>query len=342
MILGRERTRTRVGRAPTVSAFSRFRSSTSLLLISTLAGAYGFAGLRAPSPNNSALQVLWSEADLVVLPITVTDHKSNFIAGLTQDDFQVFENGQPQTIAHFDHSDLPVTVGLVIDSSGSMGPNRTEVVEAAKDFLTSSNPRDEVFVVNFNERVSFGLPPLVPFTSDVAQLQQGVLSGPSAGMTALYDATDLALNHLALGSNDKKALIIISDGGDNASHEKFQQLLASAQHNSAIIYTIGIVSELESDVNPAVLKTLAGATGGKAYLPNSASDLPAICRQIARDLREQYTIAYVPSDINHDGTYRKIRVAVHAPGHGGLVVRTREGYFAPSGATPVSSAQQGG
>jgi len=342
MILGRERTRTRVGRAPTVSGFSRFRPSTSLLLISTLAGAYGLAGLRAPRPNNPGPQVLWSEADLVVLPVSVTDHKNNFVAGLTQDDFQVFENSQPQTISHFDHTDLPVTVGLVVDSSGSMGPNRAEVAEAAKDFLTSSNPRDEVFVVNFNERVSFGLPPLVPFTSDVAQLQEGVLSGPSAGMTALYDATDLALNHLTMGNNDKKALIIISDGGDNASHEKFQQLLASAQHNSAIIYTIGIVSEIETDVNPAVLKSLAAATGGKAFSPKSASDLPAICQQIAADLREQYMIAYVPSDMNHDGTYRKIRVAVHAPGHGGLVVRTREGYFAPSGATPVSNAQQGG
>lgn len=341
MMLGRERTRTGVGRAPALPALSRFRSSASLLLISSLAGAYGFPGLRALSPNHPGLQVLWSEADLVVLPVTVTDHKGAFIPGLTQDDFQVFENGQPQSISHFDHSDVPVTVGLVIDSSGSMGPNRAEVAEAAKDFLTSSNPQDEVFVVNFNERVSFGLPPLVPFTNDVAQLEAGVLSGPSAGMTALYDATDLALNHLALGTHDKKALIIISDGGDDASHEKFQQLLSSAQHSSAMIYTIGIISEIESDVNPGVLQTLATATGGKAFFPKSASDLPAICQQIARDLREQYTIAYVPTDRNHDGTYRKIRVTVHAPGHGGLVVRTREGYFAPSGATPASTAQQG-
>ncbi len=340
-MLGRERTRLGVRRAPAVLMFSKFRGSASLLLISTLVGAYGLARLRGPSPNDPGLQVLWSEADLVVLPVTVTDHKGDFVSGLTQDDFQVFENGRPQTISHFDHSDVPVTVGLVIDSSGSMGPNRAEVAQAAKDFLTSSNPRDEIFVVNFNERVSFGLPPLVPFTNDVAQLQAGVLSGPSAGMTALYDATDLALNHLSLGTNDKKALIIISDGGDDASHENFRQLLASAQHTSAIIYTIGIISEAESDVNPGVLRSLAGVTGGKAYFPQSAAELPAICRQIARDLREQYTIAYVPADGMHDGTYRKIRVTVHAPGRDGLVVRTREGYFVPSAATPTSAATQG-
>jgi Ca-activated chloride channel homolog len=339
MMLGRERTRKGVRRAPAVVTFSKVRSSASLLLISTLAGAYGLPRLLAPSPNNPRAQVLWSEADLVVLPVTVTDHKGNFVPGLAQKDFQVYENGKPQSISHFDHSDVPVTAGLVIDSSGSMGPNRAEVAQAAKDFLTSSNSQDEIFVVNFNERVSFGLPPLVPFTNDVAQLQAGVLSGPSAGMTALYDATDLALNHLTLGTNDKKALIVISDGGDNASHENFRLLLASAQHTSAIIYTIGIISEAESDVNPGVLQRLASATGGKSYFPKSAADLPAICQQIARDLREQYTIAYVPADRTHDGTFRKVRVSVHAPGRGGLVVRTREGYFTPSGAagTPVAT-----
>ena len=278
----------------------------------------------------------------MVLPVSVNDRKGNFVPGLTQDDFRVFENGQPQTISHFDHNDVPVTAGLVIDSSGSMGPKRGEVAQAAKDFLTSSNPRDEFFVVNFNERVSFGLPPLTPFTNDVGQLQQGVLSGPSSGMTALYDATSLALGHLSMGTNDKKALIIISDGGDNASHENFRQLSDSAQHASAIIYTIGIISEAESDVSPTVLRSLAAATGGEPYFPKSAGELPAICQQIARDLREQYTIAYIPEDRSHDGTYRKIRVTVHAPGRGGLAVRTRAGYFAPSAAAGAPVAKQGG
>jgi len=306
------------------------------LLVLLLPGAFSLPRFRLPVADQD-LQVFRSEADLVVLPVSVTDHKGNFVSGLTKDDFQVYENGHPQTISLFDHSDVPVTVGLVVDSSGSMRPNREEVVKAAKDFLTSSNPQDQIFVVNFNEMVSFGLPPSVPFTSNVAQLEAAVLQAPSAGLTALYDATALGLKHLSLGTNVRKALVIISDGGDNASHEKFQQVLASAQHGNAIIYTVGIISSEEADVNPHVLRKLARATGGQAYFPQSADQLPAICQQIARDLREQYTVAYVPSDKLHDGTYRAIRVAVRAPGKGSLFARTRAGYFAPSGRSLLNS-----
>jgi Ca-activated chloride channel homolog len=339
---GRERRRAEVLRAPTGVALQKVARMALVPLLFVLAAASGLSRLRAPAANDPKSQVLRSEADLVVLPVTVTDHKGNLIPELTQGDFRVFENGRPQTISYFAHNDVPVTVGLVIDSSGSMRPNRDEVAQAAKDLLISSNARDEFFVVNFNESVSFGLPPIVPFTNDVAQLQQGVLSGPSAGMTALYDATSLALNHLAMATNDKKALIVISDGGDNASHKNFRQLLDSAQHSDAIVYTIGIISELESDVNPGVLRTLAGATGGDAYFPKSAADLPGICQHIARELREQYTIGYISANPTHDGSYRKLRVAVHAPGQGGLAVRTRAGYFAPSGAAGASVAKSGG
>jgi Ca-activated chloride channel homolog len=327
---GRERRRTGARYVPMMSSFWKFESMAALLLISTLAGVRGFPHARAPGPNNGQLQVLRSEVDLVVLPVTVTDHQGQFVSGLTEGDFRIYENGHLQSISLFDHSDVPVTVGLVVDSSGSMRPNRSEVAEAARDFLTSSNPQDEIFVVNFNERVSLGLPPSVPFTSNATQLEAAVLQGPSTGMTALYDATVFALKHLALGTNDKKALIIISDGGDNSSYEDFRQVLAAAQHGNAILYAIGILNEAEADVNPGVLRKLAKATGGEAYFPKSAEDLPGICQQIARDLREQYTIAYVPTDKNHDGTYRAIRVSVHAPGKRALVVRTRAGYFAPS------------
>jgi len=233
-------------------------------------------------------------------------------------------------------------VGLVLDSSGSMRPNRGEVTQAAKDFLLSSNPQDEVFVVNFNESVSFGLPASVPFTSNVEQLEEAVLRGPSYGMTALYDALGVALKHLSQATIQKKALILISDGGDNASHEGFQQVLASARHGNAIIYTIGILSENAADVNPDVLRKLARETGGQAFFPESAEKLPAICRKIARDLREQYTLAYVSTDTRRDGKYRTIRVTVRAPGHEHLRVRTRDGYYAPSGeASGTGRAQTG-
>jgi Ca-activated chloride channel homolog len=312
------------------------------LLFCCLADPRGSPRCETRDLGGAGSQAIKSESDLVVLPVTVTDRTGNFVSGLTEGDFRVYENGRLQSISFFDHRDLPITVGLVIDSSGSMLPNRAEVASAAKDFLISSNPQDQIFVVNFNGKVTLGLSASVPFTSDVTQLEAAVLRGPSAGLTALYDATALALQHLSLGTNDKKALVVISDGGDDASHETFRQALASARHSNAIIYAVGIIADNQSDVNPGVLRKLARDTGGKAYFPKSAEDLPAICQQIARDLREQYTMAYIPADKMHDGTYRKIRVSVRAPGKGALIVRTRPGYFAPSGPAGAAATQPQG
>ena len=298
------------------------------LLLSSNAIARGPRPSQAlPSPDKP-MQVIRSEADLVVLPVSVTDHRGNFVPGLTAEDFHVYENGQLQSISQFTPSDIPVTAGLVIDSSASMAADRPEVARAAKDFVASSNSQDQIFVINFNERVSLGLPAGVPFTSNVAQLESAVLRGPSTGMTALYDAISLALKHLALGTEEKKALIIISDGDDNASHRSLKQVLNMALHSNAILYTIGIFRDEEDDMNPGVLRKLAQVTGGRAFFPDSAADLKAICREIARDLREQYTLAYVPADAALAGGYRTIRVSVHAPGKRSLIVRTRTGYIA--------------
>ncbi len=295
------------------------------------------SGVPQPAQPNGS-DVIRSEADMVVLPVSVIGRHGHFVAGLTQGDFTVYDDNRPQKINLFMHDDAPVTVGLIIDCSGSMRPNRQEVAEAAKDFLRSSNPQDQIFVVNFNETPSLGLPPSMPFTSNVSDLVSAVETGPSEGMTALYDAIDLGLKHLALGANRKKALVIISDGGDNASEETLKQTLSAVQRSSAITYTIGIIAADQADVNPGVLRKLAKDTGGEAYFPGSAEDLPGICQQIAHDLREQYTIAYLPSDSQKAG-YRTIRVVVHAPGRHGLKVRTRAGYLAtaePSGAGGAS------
>src|SRR6185312_12170435 len=156
----------------------------------------------------------------------------------------------PQVIRLFMHDDAPVTAGLVIDCSGSMRENRDEVAEAAKDFLASSNPQDQIFVVNFNETAHLGLPADIPFTSDVSQLVSAVETGPSKGLTALYDAVAIGLRHLALGANQKKALIIVSDGGDDASYLNFKKTLAAVQHSSTVIYTIGIVASDQANVDP--------------------------------------------------------------------------------------------
>jgi Ca-activated chloride channel homolog len=266
---------------------------------------------------------------LVVLHATVQNHRGNLVAGLGQDDFQVYENGVLQQIKYFSHDDIPVTAGLVIDNSGSMGPKIPEVVAAALAFARSSNPQDQMFVVNFNEHVRFALPENTPFTDQPGQLEVALSHIKADGETALYDAIAAALEHLKCGNRDKKVLIVVSDGGDNASRHKLSQIMTTARESDAIIYTLGLFNENDPDKNPRVLKLLARETGGEAFLPESLSEVVPICEQIARDIRNQYTIAYVPTDGKQDGTYRAIQVKAEAPHRGRLFVRTRTGYTAP-------------
>lgn len=269
------------------------------------------------------------DADSVVLHATVQNRKGILVSGLGKDNFQVHEDGVLQQIDYFSHEDIPVTVGLVVDNSGSMGPKRQEVIAAALAFARSSNPQDQMFVVIFNEKVSFGLPDKTPFTDQVDQLGVALSRVAATGMTALYDAMAAALEHLKKGNRDKKVLIVISDGGDNASKHNLAQIMAMAGHPDAIVYTIGLFIAEDLDRNPGVLKQLAKDTGGEAFLPESASDVLPICERIARDIRNQYTIAYSPTNRKQDGTYRVIQVKAGAPGRGRVFVRTRAGYYAP-------------
>jgi len=275
--------------------------------------------------------------DEVVLRATAQDHRGILVSGLGKDDFQVYEGGVLQQIRYFSHEDIPVTVGLVIDNSGSMRPKRSDVIAAALAFARSSNPQDQMFVVNFNEKISFGLPDNRPFTDQVAQLEVALSRVKADGETALYDALAAALEHLKKGNRDKKVLIVISDGGDNASKHKLTEIMALAGQPDAIIYTIGIFDEQDADRNPGVLKRLAKNTGGEAFLPESLKDVAPICERIAHDIRNQYTIAYVPANRNRDGSYRTIQVKARAPGRGRLLVRTRTGYFAPSKSPPTTA-----
>jgi Ca-activated chloride channel homolog len=266
---------------------------------------------------------------LVVLHATVRNHRGSLISGLTKDEFQVYENGARQQIKYFNHEDIPVTAGLVIDNSGSMGPKVPEVVAAALAFARFSNPQDQMFVVNFNEHVRFALPDDTPFTDQPGQLKVALSRIKADGETALYDAIAAALEHLKSGKRDKKVLIVISDGGDDASKEGLKQVLSMARQSDAIIYTLGLFDQNDPDKNPHVLKLLARETGGEAFLPESLSQVVPICEQIARDIRNQYTIAYIPTNRKLDGTYRVIQVKAEAPHLGQLFVRTRTGYTAP-------------
>lgn len=317
---------------------SRFRCLVVLIVVALILPALAQPQESTPSQthqgDNYTIRV---DADLVVLHATVEDHKGAPVSGLDQNDFQVYEDGVPQQIKYFSHEDIPVTAGLVIDNSGSMGPKRADVIAAALAFARSSNPRDQIFVVNFNERVSFGLPDDIPFTDNVAQLEIALSKIAANGETALYDAVAAALEHLKKGTRDKKVLIVISDGGDNASKHNLAQITAMIGHPDVIIYTIGIFDEEDPDRNPRVLKELAKDTGGEAFFPESSKDVVPICERIAHDIRTQYTIAYVPTNRKLDGSYRVIEVKASVPGHGRLFVRTRTGYYAPS-AVPSPAA----
>jgi VWFA-related protein len=268
-------------------------------------------------------------AGLVVLHATAQDHKGILVSSLDKENFKVYEDGVLQQIKYFSHEDIPVTVGLVIDNSGSMGNKRIEVIAAALAFARSSNPKDQMFVVNFNEHVRFALAANTQFTDQVSQLEAALSKINANGETALYDAVAAALEHLQKGDRDKKVLIVISDGGDNASKHTLAQVLSMAQQSDAIIYTIGLFDEENDDRNPRVLTQFAKNTGGDVFLPRSLQEAVPICRRIASDIRNQYTIAYVPANRKLDGTYRSIQVRANAPISGHLSVRTRTGYRAP-------------
>jgi len=305
-----------------------------LITLSSLARAQEPASAPIRPGDEYTIKV---NVDVVVLRATAQDRKNIFVSGLNQDDFQVYEDGVRQTIKYFSHEDVPVTVGLVVDNSGSMKSKRHEVIAAALAFARSSNPQDQMFVVNFNEKVSFGLPGNIAFTDQPAQLQVALSRVAADGETALYDAVAIALEHLKQGNRDKKVLVVVSDGGDNASKHKLSEIMAMVGQPGVIIYTIGIFDDQDADRNPGVLKRLAKETGGESFLPESLADVTPICERIARDIRNQYTIAYVPTNRKRDGTYRVIQVKATAPGRH-LSVRTRTGYFAPSALPPPAAA----
>jgi VWFA-related protein len=264
-------------------------------------------------------------SDLVILPVKVTDSDGVFVSGLNQSNFRVFENGREQKITNFQKEDAPVTVGLIVDHSQSMGPKLTQVAAAVAAFAKTSNPQDEMFVIDFNDHVIIELLHGQPFSSDPDVLGQAVQAVAARGRTALYDAVAEGIYHFRYGHWDKRALIVVSDGEDNASRIKLPQLETQAQQAQVQIYSVGLVGSDEELENPGALKRLSKTTGGMAYFPDP-EHVGEITTEIAKDLREQYTIGYVPEKAVIDHSFRKIEVRVTAPGRDKLRVRTKPGY----------------
>ncbi len=280
------------------------------------------------SPETSDLPLYSTAVSMVILPVTVLDARGGFVTGLQEPAFQVFESGVRQRVSLFQHEDVPVSVGLIVDSSGSMRRKRKDVIDAAREFVRRSNPEDEMFVVNFSDRLMLGLPDTKLFSADLGELGRAVSGMTGGGKTALYDAISLGLTHLHQATRSKKIVLVISDGGDNASMRGLTATVEAAKEANVAIYTLGLFDEYDKDRNIQVLKRLARITGGEAFFPDRPEAAAKACKRIAAEIRNQYTIGYVPADSRFDGAYRRIEVKMTGPRQGRLRVRTRAGYVA--------------
>jgi VWFA-related protein len=270
-----------------------------------------------------------ANSELVVLHVTVRDRKGAYVTGLTKDAFNVIEDGQAQTVSLFTDTDTPATIGLLIDSSGSMYQHRPITIAGATALAKASHPQDEIFAIAFNEHVTPVLPAAAPFTSDGAILRVALERNVNArGRTALYDAIAGGVEYLSRGARERKVLVLLSDGGDNASRTTKDEAVHKAQASNAVIYTIALIEPDARDANPNLLKELSLASGGESYRPKDSGDIDDVLGKIARDIRHTYTIGYTPTNTARDGAFRTVRVVVTAPPGRPVVVRSRTGYRA--------------
>jgi Ca-activated chloride channel homolog len=280
----------------------------------------------APETQQGDVFVFKKEVDEVTLHATVVDDHNRPITNLAKNDFTVFEDGKPQKITSFRSEDIPVAMGIVIDNSGSMREKRPAVNAAAINLVQSSNPQDQVFVVNFNEEYFLDQ----DYTAKVPKLKDALERIESRGGTALYDAVVASADHLKKsGALEKKVLLVVTDGEDNASRESLEQAIRRLEEkNGPTIYTVGLLGDEHSKRARRALREMAEDTGGVAFFPKDLSEVQAITSQIAHDIRNQYTIGYKPSTPQSVGGYRTVKVEAQAHGYKKLQVRTRSGYYA--------------
>jgi Ca-activated chloride channel homolog len=294
-------------------------------LIAVMSRAYQRLRLRL---NRSAMQK--SEIDdqvlLVSLPVVVTDWRGRSVRHLRAEDFVVFEDGTPRPVAGFRESGLPLTIGLIVDNSESMRYKRRAVTEIAFSFVEATDPMDEIFVVNFNDRPRLGLPRNVVFSNDVKQLEEAIQNAEPSGKTALFDAVLLALQCVKLGSREGKCLVVISDGCDDASSANLENTLTEAERNSVRIHALGMFDMGQTGSDRGFLK-LATVTGGKAHIVNSSRIEPDVGQKVARELHEYYTLLYATSQGVQPGVFRRVRVVTRTSFWKTFFVHTRTGYL---------------
>jgi Ca-activated chloride channel family protein len=279
---------------------------------------------QAPNANDNGTFVFKAEAREVILHATVVDDRNRLVTTLDKPDFTVLENGQQQQIRLFRREDFPVAMGIVIDNSGSMREKRDEVNKAALNLVKSSNPDDQVFVVNFNDEYYLDQ----DFTSDVKKLQAALEHVESRGGTALFDAVVASAEQLDKSPLQRKVLFVVTDGDDDASQESLEEAVHRLQQeNGPVVYAIGLLSEEKNRHAKRSLETMADRTGGIAFFPPTLGDVDQISSTIAHDIRSQYTISYQPATPKNQGGFRQIHVDAHARPYKKLTVRTRSGYY---------------
>jgi Ca-activated chloride channel family protein len=273
--------------------------------------------------------VIKASVDLVLIPVTVTDDMQRLVTGLSQDNFQVFENKKPQQIKHFSNEDAPVSLGIIVDTSGSMADKIERAREAVKEFCDFSNPQDEFFLITFSEE-----PRLVhDFTDSPDDLEAKLLFAAPKGRTALLDAIYMGIQKMREAKYGKKALLIISDGGDNHSRYSEGELKSAVKESDVMIYAIGTfdryVSTQEEILGPELLSDIAEATGGRAFILENLLEMPVLARRISIELRTQYVLGYHPENPPHDGKWHKITVKLKLPkGLPYLQAKAKKGYYA--------------
>jgi Ca-activated chloride channel family protein len=304
------------------------RASRVLFVLSLLpASSFGQTAPASP-PSFRA------ESNLVVIPVSVTDSMNRFVLGLRKEDFKLLDNGVEQPIAHFSGEDVPLSIGLAFDISGSMDFKMRSSRDAAATMLKTMSPQDEAFLVEFNDKVAL----TVPFTSKTEEIRDALMKVQAGGLTALLDAVNFTVNQMKTAKNARKAIVIVSDGGDNSSKYTAAQIESLVREADVEIYCMGVFDPLaslalsaEEVSGPRLLSEIATQTGGRAFSASVSSDLPSVAARIAIELRNQYVLSYYPKDQVKDGKYHTIEVKVsQPPGVPALKMHWRQGYYAPT------------
>jgi Ca-activated chloride channel homolog len=291
------------------------------------------AGGAANDPSQ-AIPRFNASTTLVLIPVTVTDPLNRFVLGLRQQDFHIFEDGTEQTISHLSGEDTPLSIGLLFDTSGSMSYKLQTSRQAATQFLKTMNPQDEAFLISFSDKATLS----AGFTSNSAEIQDKVEQLQPGGLTAMLDAVDMALREMKNAKDPRKAILIVSDGGDNHSRYTSSQIQALVREADVQVYAMGVFEPVfsiglspEEVTGPKLLSELAEQTGGRAFTAVDPSDLPSIAARIGIELRNQYVLAYSPKNQERDGKFRRVEVKVTQPaGLPAIKVHWRQGYYAPS------------